>query len=119
MPILIVDWWKRRLYPLPEQNDFMLVFARELNTTVQANYRVLDVGAGAGSLNAYQLKGRCKEIVGADLDPRVLENPCLDRGLISDILAMPLPDNSFDVVFAVYVLEHIEQPIRVFSSSDR
>ena len=33
-----------------------------------------------------------------------------DAGLCADIYALPFRDNSFDVVFSIYVLEHVDRP---------
>lgn len=86
----------------------MLRFNRQVASLITSDSTVLDIGAGAGVLNAYQLKGKCKEIIGVDLDPRVVDNPLLDIGVVANVLELPFSKNSFDVVFAVYVLEHIE-----------
>jgi SAM-dependent methyltransferase len=77
---------------------------------VQPRHRVLDVGAGAGHMSPYNLRGRVAEIVGVDLDPRVVDNPLLDRGVVADAGRLPFEDASFDVAFSIYVLEHISDP---------
>jgi SAM-dependent methyltransferase len=49
-------------------------------------------------------------MVGVDVDPRVRDNPLLDEGVIADAYQLPFQAESFDVAFAIYVLEHIEEP---------
>ena len=71
---------------------------------------VLDVGAGAGEVFSYDLKGRVKEMVGVDMDPRVESNPLLHRGIRCSVTSIPVEDKYFDVVFCRYVLEHITEP---------
>ena len=51
---------------------------------------------------------------GVDLDPRVVDNPFLDQGRVSDAGEIPYPDSSFDVVFSDNVLEHLDKPAEVF-----
>ena len=47
-------------------------------------------------------------MIGADLDPRIENNPLLDRGVKTDLLHLPFEDNCFDIVFSRYVLEHVD-----------
>jgi SAM-dependent methyltransferase len=101
---------RRRFYPDVVQRDPVARFVNRLDTIVKPGDRVLDIGAGAGELNAYALKGRVRQIVGVDLDPRVSTNPLLDSGLSADIYSLPFRDGSFDVVFSIYVFEHVDQP---------
>jgi SAM-dependent methyltransferase len=101
---------QRRFYPDVVARDPVARFVNRLEAIVKPGDRVLDIGAGAGELNAYALKGRVRQIVGVDLDPRVATNPLLDAGLTADIYALPFRDNSFDVVFSIYVLEHVDRP---------
>ncbi len=109
-------WWptvaslRRRFYPDVLRRDPVAAFVDVLARSVKPTDRVLDLGAGAGELNTYALKGRVRQIVGADLDPRVTGNPLLDFGLRADIGTLPFQDGSFDVVFSIYVLEHVESP---------
>jgi len=106
-----VSRWQDRLYPTEDARDPVLQFRHVLETYVASDAVVLDVGAGAGR-NAYDLKGRVGRLVGADITPRVLDNPLLDEGVIADVTDLPFEDDTFDVAFSIYVLEHIEEPER-------
>lgn len=101
---------RRRFYPDAVRRDPVATFVRRVDTIVKPRHRVLDLGAGAGELNAHSLKGRVRQIVGVDVDPRVSANPLLDAGLNADIYALPFRDGSFDVVFSIYVFEHVDRP---------
>lgn len=81
---------------------------KQLTKHVGPESAVLDIGAGAGELNSYSLKGKCQKIVGVDFDERVVDNPLLDEGLVMTDGRLPVPDNTFDVAFSVYVLEHVD-----------
>ncbi len=108
--MLSVKWWQDRLYPTPELREPALQFLPKLVDVVQGDYRVLDIGAGGGEKNVYNFRGQCAEMAGVDLDPRVENNPLLDRGIVADVTSIPVADGYFDVAFALSVLEHIEHP---------
>lgn len=99
---------RERFYPDLIGRDPVAVFVRTLERSVKPTDDVLDLGAGAGELNHYALQGRVRRLVGIDVDPRVGRNPLLDAGVRGDICALPFCDGSFDVVFSIYVLEHVE-----------
>ncbi|MCY3018571.1 MAG: class I SAM-dependent methyltransferase [Planctomycetota bacterium] len=108
--MLTVRWWQERLYPPQRAKNPAAVFSEELYRHVKPDSRVLDIGAGAGKANTYALRGKCAEVVGIDLDPRVLENPLLDRGVVGNMMDTPFDGNSFDVAFSIYTLEHVTSP---------
>lgn len=64
-----------RWYPREEQRDSVIHLRRMIDDFVEDGSCVLDVGAGAGELFPYSLKGRVKDMVGVDVDPRVKANP--------------------------------------------
>ena len=100
---------QRRFYPDIVARDPVATFVRRLDPLVRPTDDVLDLGAGAGELNSYALKDRVRRLVGVDLDPRVGFNPLLHAGLRADICALPFREASFDIVFAIYVLEHVDR----------
>lgn len=61
---------------------------------------VLEIGVGNKTVSNY-LKGRGIEVVTCDFDAE------LDPDEVADIRKMPFADNSFDVVLACEILEHI------------
>jgi SAM-dependent methyltransferase len=111
--------WRRRFYPNPTEFDPHARLLQELERYVRPSSTVLDVGAGAGELNAYDLKGRVQHIAGVDFDPRVTTNPLLDSGIRLDSPTLPFGDNTFDLAFSIYVLEHVEQPAQFASELHR
>jgi len=101
-----------RLYPLPESRDPVIHFVRELGGRVTRDALVLDIGAGSGSRNPYDIRGRVRRVIGVDVDRRVGGNGLLDQGVIGDITHLPFAAETFDVAFSIYVLEHIQEPAR-------
>ncbi len=99
-------------------NDGEVEFYLRIGSLVGPDSRVLDLGAGRGQWavepaprvrrDVRWFKGRVAEVVGSDVDPAVLENPALDRAVVTG-LGEPLPfdDHYFDVVIADWVLEHV------------
>lgn len=87
-----------------------------LNKYVDENAKILDVGFGLGyGLNILSIKSR--EVNGVDVDVKVLDycnntlvgkNPRLMILKIFDGYNIPFPDETFDVVVSVDVIEHVE-----------
>jgi SAM-dependent methyltransferase len=103
-----VNAWQDRLYPDNRSRRPELRLFEAIDATAGPGSEVLELGAGAGEINVHDLRGRVKRMVGIDLSNRVTTNPLLDQGIIADATDQPFEDNSFDLVFALYVLEHIE-----------
>ena len=71
-----------------------------------ANKKVLDVGAGIG-----YSQDIVADYTGLDISPtarRYFHKPFIE----ASATAMPLPDNSYDAVWSIWVLEHVPQPER-------
>jgi SAM-dependent methyltransferase len=69
------------------------------------------VGAGPPTKRSVRiLKGQVAQIVGADIDPVVLDNTELDSAVLIENGKIPIENEFFDVVFADYVMEHVEDP---------
>ena len=117
-PSLDVHSIKERLYA-PDRLDNDVFFRRMIYDTVDSSMRVLDAGAGAGDLFSYDLKSRVREIVGVDLDRRVEANPQIHLGITANLETIPLEDETFDIVFSRYVLEHVSDPTRFLGEMHR
>lgn len=120
------DELKRSFYPEANISGFtyvdgMVAFFNQISAIVAPSDIVLDFGAGrGGSLSddtskfrrdMQNFKGRCAHVDGCDIDPIVLQNPFLDQAKVT-YPGEPLPyeDSRFDVIFARWVFEHIEDP---------
>lgn len=105
-------WTKALLerYYADTPNDFEH-FARQVRQSLGSAKRVLDLGAGAGIIDALDWRGTGRRVYGVDLDPRVGTHPHLDGGVLGDACRLPFPDACFDAVVSVNVLEHIPNPV--------
>lgn len=85
------------------------------------NLKILDVGCGSGrGMEEFKKYG---EVFGFDISPEALDF-CRQRGLKNVQLAdlnqkLPYDDNSFDLVVALDVLEHVEKDVFALSEIKR
>ena len=84
---------------------------RLLNAGLQAGWRCLEIGPGAGSIMVWmgEVVGPAGWVVAVDLDPKFLNESGRSNVEIvrADIRTAQLPQQSFDVVHARYVLIHL------------
>lgn len=102
------------------RRDGTVEFYTRVRSLVDPEYTVLDLGAGRAAWTEDQvdfrrelrsLKGEVKEVIAADIDPIVKENPSCDRAiLMPDSISIPLNDSSVDIVICDHTFEHIEKP---------
>lgn len=103
-----------RFYPGVGDNWDDDLFRGEILQVLRRGSRLLDLGAGAGKIRQMDFRGRGAAVWGVDPDPSVLRNPFLDEARVASGEEIPCADESFDVVIANNVLEHLADPAAVF-----
>lgn len=109
---------KQRLYSV-NMHDNDGFFRDYILDSVQPDFHILDAGAGGGEKFPYDLKDRCQEMIGVDLDPRVVDNPQLNRGVVADLTKTPFENETFDLIFSRYVMEHVQAPPAFLAEMNR
>src|SRR6266571_4693651 len=107
---------RHRLYPTPLRPDpFDMLLA---DTTRQLVGRVLDIGAGRGGIRPRFTPGHVL-LIGCDPTDAVSKNQTIDWGVQCDGGRLPFDDQSFDVCYMRYVIEHLRDPRRAFEEAYR
>jgi SAM-dependent methyltransferase len=98
--------------------DVRMEYLTRVNSLLRPDMAVLEFGAGIGKWQwdpvpfrrwLGDFRGRCREVIGADVDPAILDNPQVDRRiLLKPGQPIPLPDQSVDLISAFSVFEHVE-----------
>lgn len=111
---------------IPEVEYHQNRYARGLGDVVRHGCRWLDVGAGTKvhdgwiGVNAKDLADRAELLVGCDMvETHLIQNRLLSTAAVADAMHLPFSDESFDLVTANMVLEHIEDPNAVFTEVAR
>jgi ubiquinone/menaquinone biosynthesis C-methylase UbiE len=87
--------------------DVGVYFKKLLDTYITPGCSLLDVGCGRQSFGG-EFYARAKTKVGIDLEAEAIkEHTDLDTVVCASIEAIPFPDNTFDVVIAQWVFEHV------------
>ena len=104
-------------------NDGTIGFYLRVNSIVERDSVVLDLGAGRAAWfnddpcetrrNTRLLKGKVKEVIAADVDPVVLENLASDKQILIEGGELNLPKDSVDLIVADYVFEHVADVVEL------
>lgn len=113
------DYMDMKFYPDFSDNWDDVLFRDRILVTLRPDQTLLDMGAGAGIVSYMNFKGHVKTVVGIDLDQRVLENPFLDHGIVSDVTKTPFESSSFDIIICDNVMEHVAEPDAFFQEVKR
>lgn len=117
---------KRRFFPEANIGGFShidgpVAMFNQVAAVLQPTDHVLDFGAGRGEpllddpvdyrRSISNLQGRCEHVEGCDIDESVLQNPFLDHAeVIRTDAPLPYDNDSFDIIVARYVFEHVTNP---------
>ena len=108
--------------------DGTIAFYVRVNSLIEPSAVVLDVGCGRGAYGVQPsplkkdlrvLKGKCRRVIGIDVDRRAGENPFLDEFRLIEGDRWPVEDESVDVCLCDSVLEHVPEPASFFRECTR
>jgi SAM-dependent methyltransferase len=95
------------------QTDHVAVERRLLDDALRPGTVALDAGCGRTTRLRFY-RDRIERLVGVDADEAAgRENASLDEFVVADLdEALPFGDESFDLVYANFVVEHLTRPVR-------
>lgn len=100
-----------KYYPA-DRRDGTRQFYDWMRQSLTPETALLNLGAGpATGRDVRTFKGEVARVVGADIDPVVLDNDELDEAHLIEDGRLPFPEDSFDIVVSDFVLEHVEHPL--------
>jgi SAM-dependent methyltransferase len=101
---LLDGFYRRR----PGWLDGTTRFASLVRKHLERDMLVLDLGAGEGKPGPLDFRGTVKLVIGADPDNALAMNRHVDLRVIAR--GAPFKSESFDAVFADWVIEHLRDP---------
>lgn len=107
------------------ENDGTIDFYLRINSLINKDSIVLDLGAGRGEWfeddiciirkNVRLLKDKVKKVIAADIDEAVLENKSSDEQILIKNNRIDLKLKYVDIVISDYVLEHVDNPLEFYN----
>ncbi|HAH21006.1 MAG TPA: hypothetical protein DCL49_08910 [Candidatus Omnitrophica bacterium] len=108
----------------------MLKFFSSALPQIEKSARILDAGAGGGLFLAGLIRAGYSHVVGYEVDRDVylisqdlLKENQIEHDLISlvpgNYSKLPYADGCFDIIFSLFVLEHVKNPIHYLSELKR
>ena len=99
---------------MPFETSHTEVEARLLQQALQPSASVLDAGCRRKTRLADH-RSSISRLVGVDLDAAAgSQNKALDEFVVADCVRLPFEDETFDLVYSNFVIEHLESPQAAF-----
>jgi SAM-dependent methyltransferase len=110
---------KIKYYP-DDTKDGTLIFYSWLRQFARYDFTVLNIGAGpTAERKVKSLKGEVNRVIGVDIDKAVLENEDFDQSIVIGKNILPFGDGYFDLAWADYVMEHVDDPMGFLKEVNR
>ena len=98
----------------PEWKDSLVLYREIIDECTRADMRILDIGCRHADL-LRPVYSKTKYTYGLDVDKNALDrNAVIGKKAVGTADSLPFLDNTFDVVVSSWVLEHLDNPRRVF-----
>jgi SAM-dependent methyltransferase len=111
----LFEWWVAEIAEDPAYEEVVTPLLLDV-LRPQPGRRYLDVGCGEGRVMR-TVANKGASAVGLDLSYQLVERA--GSGVVADLMAMPLRDDSFDGVYSVLTLEHVEDHESFFVETAR
>jgi ubiquinone/menaquinone biosynthesis C-methylase UbiE len=119
-------YWKMERLLVPELKYCQYIYEDVLNAAVKSDTKWLDLGCGHQVLPEWRfeqekrLVEKAGMVVGIDADlPSVEKHRSVHLRLVGNISALPFRENSFDLITANMVVEHLDNPMVQFQEVSR
>jgi ubiquinone/menaquinone biosynthesis C-methylase UbiE len=112
------DELRRRHYDLAGYGGPLDRYREAIRRCLRPDMAVLDAGCGSSMPFLREIKPHVRYAVGVDLE-RLRKDPAGPDGCRADVGHLPFRDQSFDLVISMSVIEHLEDPSRVFREFHR
>ena len=108
--------------------DGSIAFYLRVRSLLTPSAFVLDVGCGRGvraddpvpiRRDLRTLRGRCRHVLGIDVDKRITDNPFVDEYRPIEGDCWPVEDGVVDLCLSDNVLEHVQDPEQFFAECRR
>jgi SAM-dependent methyltransferase len=111
-------------------SDSQVVFYTRVHSLLSPEAVVLDIGCGRGRAvndpvparrQLRTLKGKCRRVIGIDVDPAAAANTEIDefRAIEPGAARWPVDDGMIDLALSISVLEHVCDPEHFFAECRR
>jgi ubiquinone/menaquinone biosynthesis C-methylase UbiE len=95
-------------------------FELRFRTLLFQDARVLDAGCAAGKFSTKrETDADHFSVAGIDVLESVKQNACVDFRICGNVNQLPFADDSFDVIYARWLVEHLEYPSLAFREFHR
>src|SRR5690348_5596130 len=104
--------WYRQVYQglSPGWQDSLVRYCQVIDSYTRPDTCVLDIGCGHADFLA-SVYARTPYTYGIDPDAEALKkNRIIKHAVVGTADRLPFADNSFDLIVAAWVFEHVEQP---------
>ncbi len=108
----------QKYYGNPGHRSYMARFRAAVSPYLHSNATVLDAGCGSELTFAREIRPLAGRVIGVDIDTLVLprDNTMACRGNLG---SLPFRGQTFDVIVSLSVVEHLDDPARVFAEFQR